>query len=62
MIHPGYIADKVNEYRLRAAECRNHADKAPNRELRDHYLWLAEMWQQLAETRAASLKAAGPPD
>ena len=62
MIHPGYIADKVNEFRLRAAECRNHAAKANTAELRDHYLWLADMWHELAETRATILKSKDPPE
>jgi hypothetical protein len=58
----GYIADKVNEFRLRSAECRNHAVKAPSEELRQHYLWLAGMWHDLAETRAAYLKLNDTPD
>lgn len=56
MTHPGYVSDKVNEFRLRAAECRNHAAKATSPDMREHYLWLAEMWHGLAEARAAFLK------
>ena len=62
MIHPGYVADKVNEFRLRAAECRNHAAKASTEELREHYLWLAQMWGELAEARATFLKLQDPRD
>jgi len=54
--HPGYVGDKVNEFRLRAAECRNHAAKATSADMREHYLWLAEMWHELAQARAAFLK------
>jgi len=57
---PGYVTDKLNEYRLRSAECRNHASKAPNDELRQHYLWLADMWHDLAEARATVLRLKGP--
>ncbi|HEX4636067.1 MAG TPA: hypothetical protein VH189_07775 [Rhizomicrobium sp.] len=60
MIDPGYVTDKENEFRLRAAECRNHASKASTEELREHYLWLAEMWHELAEARAAFLKLQEP--
>jgi hypothetical protein len=60
VIHPGYVTDKVNEFRLRAAECRNHAAKATSQDLREHYLWLAEMWHDLAEARATFLKLNEP--
>jgi len=59
---PGYVTDKENEFRLRAAECRNHAAKAPTDELRQHYLWLAEMWRELADARAALLRLNNPPE
>jgi len=60
VIHPGYVTDKVNEFRLGAAECRNHASKATTQELRAHYLWLADMWHELAEARASFLKLNEP--
>jgi hypothetical protein len=62
VVHSGYVADKVNEFRLRSAACRNHAAKATTEELREHYLWLADMWRELAETRATLLKLRDPPD
>jgi hypothetical protein len=58
----GYVADKLNEFRLRSAECRNHASRAPTEELRRHYLWLAQMWHELAEARALVLKLREPGD
>jgi hypothetical protein len=62
VIRPGYVTDKVNEFRLRAAECRNHAAKASTVELREHYLWLAQLWQELAQARATYLRLREPPD
>ena len=60
VMDPGYVTDKENEFRLRSAECQNHASKAPNDELRQHFLWLAEMWHELAEAGASFLKLKDP--
>jgi len=45
--------DKVQEFRRRASECQELANKAPNDDLRGHYEGLAKVWDKLAEERLA---------
>jgi len=45
--------DKVRELRERAGECRTLAVTAPTAEIREHYLQLANVWDQLADERLA---------
>jgi hypothetical protein len=45
--------DKVQQYRQRAGECRTMAAMAPNADIREHYLQLANVWDQLADERLA---------
>ena len=43
--------DKVKEFRDRAGECRTMAVTAQTDEIREHYLQLARVWDQLADER-----------
>jgi hypothetical protein len=55
--------DKVHEYRQRAGECRTMAAMAPNADIREHYLHLAKVWDQLADERLGMLASRRkPPD
>ena len=45
--------DKVKEFRQRAGECRTMAVTAQTGEIREHYLQLAQVWDQLADERIA---------
>jgi hypothetical protein len=45
--------DKVKEFRDRAGECRTQAVTAQTEEIREHYLQLARVWDQLADERLA---------
>jgi hypothetical protein len=42
--------EKVEEYRRRAAECRDHS-KHVSPDIQGHYLDLAAMWDRLADER-----------
>ena len=44
--------EKVQEFRQRAAECREHSGKSPTSEIREYYLELAKMWDKLADERS----------
>lgn len=48
--------DKVKEYERHSLECMNYAARAPNGDIRSHYMSLAKMWQQLAEERRSFLQ------
>lgn len=43
--------NKVNQYRQRAAECREEAARSTVPDVRRNYSELAEMWDRLAEER-----------
>jgi hypothetical protein len=43
--------DKVREFRRRALECANLAQKATTPDIRGHYENLARTWDKLAEER-----------
>ena len=43
--------DKVREFRRRAQECMNLADKATVPDIRGHYENLARTWEKLADER-----------
>jgi hypothetical protein len=42
---------KVDEFRKRAAHCRELAQTAVSADLRRHYHQLADMWDRLADER-----------
>ena len=48
--------DKVMEYERHSIECMDYAAKAPDVNIRSHYMILAKMWQQLAEERRSFLQ------
>lgn len=45
--------DKVNQYRRRAAECRDLALGPTMADVRQNYADLADMWDRLADERLA---------
>jgi hypothetical protein len=45
--------DKVQQFRRRAAECREEATRSTTADVRQNYIGLAEMWDRLAEERLA---------
>lgn len=51
--------DRTQDYRRRAADCREMANTAPNQAIRDNYEELAAMWDKMAEER---LKFFVPPE
>ncbi len=42
---------KVQDFRKRAAECRELSTRASTPEIREHYRNLGEIWDRLAEER-----------
>lgn len=46
---------KVEEYRARATECTDMANRVTNPEIREHYRRLADTWNRLAEERLTFL-------
>ena len=50
------LLDKVKDYERHSLECMDYAIKAPNGDIRIHYMSLAKMWQQLAEERRTFLQ------
>ena len=41
-----------DEYRRKAEDCRNHAERANDSSIKKVWLHLAEAWQRLAQRRA----------
>lgn len=52
--------ERVNRYRQAAADARERAKTAPNGELRESFLLLAQEWTQLANDAEYELLTARP--
>lgn len=41
--------EKVREFRAKAKGCREHAEKAMDPSIKEHFLRSADLWEKLAE-------------